>query len=40
VYHESVEHFESKDRLGKVCALIADCIIYHIVTTHYDIAWL
>ena len=34
MYRESVGHFESKDRLGKVCELIAVCTIYYIVTTH------
>jgi len=34
VYHESAGHFESKNRLRKVCELIADCIIYYNVTIH------
>jgi len=33
VYHERLEHFESKDRLGKGRAVIADCIIYYKFTT-------
>ena len=35
MYRETVGHFESKDCLAEVCELIADCIIYYMVTIHF-----